>query len=133
MFFKLVTDAPFPDEHAALAALDAIRMICALGSVEPLMAWRDHVALEAWQGGWPMDDMVSESEREGAALWESALVATRRALRLPLAARLDIELVFSDAMPTSEQHGPDRYIWRRNSAWVLHEWARATLTRVHRV
>ena len=133
MFLKLVTDAPYPDERTALGALDAVRMVCALGGVEPVMAWRDHVALQAWHSHWSADGMVSAAEREGAALWESALVATRRALKLPLGAQLDIEFVFTHRMPLAEQHGPDRYLWRRNWAWSLDEWARTTLTKMHRV
>lgn len=133
MFLKLVTDAPYPNERTALGALDAVRMVCALGGVEPFMAWRDYVALHACHSHWSVDEMVSAVEREGAALWESALVATRRALKLPLGAQLDIEFVFTQRMPLAEQHGPDRYLWRRNWAWTLDEWARTTLTKVQRV
>ncbi len=133
MFLRLITDAPYPDEGVALGALDAVRMVCALDGVEPLMAWRDHVALEAWHSHWTPDDMVSDAERAGAALWESALAAARRALQLPVNAQLDIEWVFTLAIPIAEQCGPDRYVWRRNWAWALSEWARTTLTKVHRV
>lgn len=133
LFLELVTDAPYPDEHIAVGALDAVRIICALGGVEPLMAWRDHVALEAWDDNGCFDDMVSTDEREGAAVWESALIATRRALKLPLGARLRIEVLLVGPSPNSEQHGPDRYLWRRNWAWTLDEWARTTLTRVQRM
>lgn len=133
MFLRLIIDGPYPDERVALGALDAVRIICALGGVEPLMAWRDHVALEAWQSGWNADDMVSPAERAGAAVWGSALLATRRALDLPSDARLAIEFVFTQPSPLSDQHGPERYVWRRNWAWGLEERARMALTKVRQI
>lgn len=90
-------------------------------AVEPFMAWRDHMTLEVWRSHWSPDDMVSAAECEGAAIWESALMATRRALRRPLGAKLEIAIVFTEAMTFHEQHGTDRYVWRRNWAWVLPE------------
>lgn len=131
MFLKLHLH-PLPDFECALSALEAAKAVCDSAGVPPMIAWRDHVALQAWFNGAHSDDMVSDDEIAAADVWESALAAARYALRLPVHVPMDIEVVAPPSLqPLFHQHGPTRHTWRRHSNGELEEWARATLTKVH--
>lgn len=128
MYFKLLIDGPFPDEQYALGALDGVRVVCALGGVDPVAAWRDHRAVADWySSSGCQKNLASEAEWTGAEVWESALTSVRRALQLPDHVRVDIELVGSPQVP--EQFGPDRHIWRAGTGFVKVDLATQLLTR----
>jgi hypothetical protein len=130
MFLKLHL-YPMPDFDAALKALEAARAVCEQAGVPPIIAWRDSMALEEWYAGARPDGMVSDDELFAAEVWDSARVAARQALRLPMHVWMDIEVVLAGphlGMP--ELHGPDRFTWRRNWAWGLNEWTMATLVKI---
>ncbi len=130
MFLKLHLH-PMPAFEDALRALDAARAVCALAGVPLVIAWRDSMALEDWYAGAHPDGMVSDDELTAADVWDNALIAARRALRLPIHVWMDIEVVIAGQyMGMPVLHGPDRYIWRRNWAWDLEEWAKATLVKI---
>lgn len=129
MYLKLVVEGHVPDEDAALGALDAVRVICALGQVEPAVAWRDHCSLTEWyrSGGADLGSFASEAEHHGATVWESALTATKRALQLPRNSNLRIEVLGLSC--AAEPFGPDRYIWRAAAGSAPVDIARRLLTK----
>ena len=130
MFLKLHIN-PMPEDEDALRALEAARAVCTEAGISPFIAWRDNMALQDWYAGAHPDGMVSDDELAAADIWDSALVAARQSLRLPLQVWMDIEVVASgEFMGMLEQHGPDRHIWRSNWAWDLNEWAKAILARM---
>lgn len=128
MFLKLHIN-PLPNFEDGLRALEVARGVCAAAGVPPLIAWRDSTMLEEWYAGAHPDGMVSDDELAAADVWHSALAAARSTLRLPAHVWMDIEVVTvgPGLCGIPAQLGPDRYIWRRNWAWGLEEWAKATL------
>lgn len=99
------------DEHRALEAADAVVKVA---GAYPLLTWRGHLVVGAWNLQSRPVEMLAEAELVGAELWGKALDAARRSLGLPAYAVVDIDLVFPASLQTvRETHGPRRYTWRR--------------------
>lgn len=117
MFLQLIMDGAYPDERRALAALDAAHCVCDVAGLPAFMAWRDHVVLQDWNNRGHPAGMVAPAEETGADVWEGALTAARHALKLPPCAALEIQVVMVPGMSgMAQQHGPNRYVWRRAHA-----------------
>lgn len=132
MFLKLVV-LPYPDEISALAALDAAQVVCTACRIAPVIAKRDYrLLIDPNVIGLPAY-MISDAEISGAYTWEVALEAARHMLRLPPAYPLDLEVLSTRCTEAvKDQHGPDRYTWRRSKSTALHQSTLDLLERIQR-